>query len=497
VAIAAVTAPGSRPYGVYSTLAVLCDAVAVLAILPILRQRAWAGPTVAVLLAVPVGPALAAIAPAVWTVLAGPYTWVDAVWSGRPAGVGLGVTEPGGPYAFGPAAVALGLLTLALLVVSRGWRPAALWWAVPATPAILAGAAALHAPWPTVAALSLTIGAGAALVGALRRPAPVLAVVAAVATGAGLAGALVTRATTLAALAVILVVAALCGLAGRRLGVRITGWLVAAVSAPALALAAALAADAAVRWAALWVLGAAAVTLATSALLVRTSRAVETRRVEARLLEGAAHATALVALLLTTGALRHTAAVFTLWGMALGLSALRPGEPVVARRVRVAAAAFSELVAYWLLLVAGNVAVLEAYTLPAAGVALLAGWLAARTRPGLHSWSVYGPALLAGFAPSAAMLLVGAGEPARRLAIGVAAVIVVVAGSLRRRQAPVVVGGAVLALVAVHEVALVWDLLPRWIPLAVGGLLLVGLAITYERRRRDVARLREAVGRMR
>ena len=40
------------------------------------------------------------------------------------------------------------------------------------------------------------------------------------------------------------------------------------------------------------------------------------------------------------------------------------------------------------------------------------------------------------------------------------------------------------------------DLLPRWIYLAVGGLTLITLAATYERRRRDVTRLRAAVGRM-
>jgi len=54
----------------------------------------------------------------------------------------------------------------------------------------------------------------------------------------------------------------------------------------------------------------------------------------------------------------------------------------------------------------------------------------------------------------------------------------------------VVSGGLVLVLVALNGVPGLWDRLPRWIPLAAGGLLLVGLAITYERRRRDLARLR-------
>jgi hypothetical protein len=75
--------------------------------------------------------------------------------------------------------------------------------------------------------------------------------------------------------------------------------------------------------------------------------------------------------------------------------------------------------------------------------------------------------------------------------------VVVLAGAVRRRQAPVVVGGTCLAALAVHEAVLLWDLLPRWIPLAVAGLVLVALAVTYERRRRDLTRLRTAVGSMR
>jgi len=60
----------------------------------------------------------------------------------------------------------------------------------------------------------------------------------------------------------------------------------------------------------------------------------------------------------------------------------------------------------------------------------------------------------------------------------------------------VVIGGGVLLLVALHELTLVWDLLPRWIPLAAAGLLLVVLAMTLERRRRDLARFRAALIRM-
>jgi hypothetical protein len=305
-----------------------------------------------------------------------------------------------------------------------------------------------------------------------------------VAVPAGLAGALAARPTTLAALGAIAVVAAVCGIAGRTAAVRAASWLAAVASAAALAGAAGLAAGLAVQTAAFWTLLPAAAALAGSRLL--------RGRPEARLLEAGAHATAVVALLLTAGSISHAAGVCTLWGVAVGLSALR-GDP----SVRVAVAAGCELLGYWLLLASRQVAVLEAYTLPAAAVALLAGWLVARRRPALRSWTAYGPGLLAGFGPSAATLLVGEGMPVRRLALGVAALVVVLAGAVERRQAPVVVGGAVLALVAVHETVLLWDVLDRWILLGTAGLVLIGVAMSYERRRRDLARLTAAVGRMR
>ncbi len=484
--VAALTGP-TRPFGVYAALALLGDVVAIVAVRPVLRRTTWALPVFAALATVAGGPALAAVVPATWSLLAGPYAQLGSVWSGHP----VALSELDGGYALAPAAAGLALLTVALLATVRWWRPAMVWATLPGVPAILVTAAASHAPWPTVPALSLALGLGAALAWALSGRFPALAGVAVVAAGAGLAGALATKPATLTALGATLVVAVVCGVAGRGTAARASGWLVGVASTAALALAGALAADLAVRWAALWVLGAGAVALAASAGLYRP------RPGEARIVEAAAHATAVVALLLTIGAIRYTATVCTLWGIALGLRALWPAQPAAVRRTRVAVALGAELIAYWLILVAGGVTLLEAYTLPAAGVALAVGWLAARTRPSLHSWSAYGAGLLAGFGPSVVTLLVtGTGEPTRRLGIGVAGVLVVVAGSIRRRQAPVVIGGAALVAVAVHEIALVWDLLPRWIPLAAGGLLLVGLAMTYERRRRDMARLRESLTRM-
>jgi hypothetical protein len=156
----------------------------------------------------------------------------------------------------------------------------------------------------------------------------------------------------------------------------------------------------------------------------------------------------------------------------------------------------AELGGWWLLIAGERVATVEAYTVPAAAVALLAGWSARRSRSGMSSWTTYGPALAAALLPTLASVLVGEGEPLRRLLLGAGALVVLLAGAYARLRAPVVAGGAVLAVVALHELVLVWDLLPRWIPLAAAGLLLVGLAMTLERRRRDLARFRATLARM-
>jgi hypothetical protein len=134
--------------------------------------------------------------------------------------------------------------------------------------------------------------------------------------------------------------------------------------------------------------------------------------------------------------------------------------------------------------------------LPVAAVALVGGWLALRARPERSSWLAYGPGLAAALLPSLASVLVEDGQAVRRLLVGIGALAAVVAGSVWRRQAPVVIGGVTLVVVAGAELVRVWDLLPRWIFLAAGGFVLIGLAMTYERRRRDLVRIRTTVGRM-
>ncbi|MGC5021593.1 SCO7613 C-terminal domain-containing membrane protein [Micromonospora sp. DT47] len=487
---AALVVPGGEPVALYAALAALLLAVADRG--AVLGRLVGGGSTALAVLAA---------APVTVRALTSPYGGPVRPWSGAPAPVAV----PGAP------AVAAALLVLAVAAALVA-RRAAGGRAIPGLAALPFGAAALpvllvtaRTPWPTVPAAVLLTGVAALLVAALAEPvgpqAPpglVTVPVGLVWTGCGLVGLLATRAGTLAGLALLVVAAAVTGAAARRAEVRLLGWLAAVTAATCFAVTAPLAAGLPVRTAGFAVLAVAVVVLFAAPLLGRRGPGHPAElRLGRRALEAAAQAVALVALLLTTAAPRHAAAVCVLWGAAVALRVLRRGESTAGRWALAGIAGGSELLGAWLLLAAGGVVLLEAYTLPAAGLALAAGLVALRSRPGLTSWLALGPGLAAGLLPSLASVL-GAPEPQpwRRLLLGAAALGVVLAGATRRWQAPVLLGGATLVLLALYELARGWDLLPRWIYLAVGGLALIALAATYERRRRDLTRLRAAVGSM-
>lgn len=91
-------------------------------------------------------------------------------------------------------------------------------------------------------------------------------------------------------------------------------------------------------------------------------------------------------------------------------------------------------------------------------------------------------------------------EWTRPLLLGAAGLLLTLLGARHRLRAPLVLGGSALALVTLHELApylvQVTDALPRWVPPALAGLLLLALGATYEQRLRDVRRVREVLGRM-
>ncbi|MER5703858.1 hypothetical protein ABT023_18215 [Micromonospora sp. NPDC002296] len=476
--------------------------------------------------------ALLAAAPVIVAALVAPHGGPALPWSGAP----IGGTIPGAA----PAGVALLVLTLAAALAGRpshflgkrghsashapsfresaganrtpvgppdgvqrpgatvggaavvgAWLPAVPF-AAAALPVLLAAAGT---PWPVVPAVLLLTGLAALLAAALAGPRPLLVPVTVpvglVATASGLAGLLATRAGTLTGLGALVVVATVVAVGGRVGPVRLGGALVAVGAATGFAVTAALAASLPLRSASFAVLAVAVLVLAAAALPAGRDPA------RGPALDVAAQAVALLAVLLAGGSPRHAAAVCVLWGVAVGLRLLRRGEPTGRRWAFAGVAGGSELLGTWLLLGAGGVVLLEAYTLPTAGVALAAGVVALRTRPGLNSWLALGPGLAAALLPGlVSVLFAPEPQPWRRLLLGAGALAVVLAGSARRWQAPALLGGITLALLALHELVRSWDLLPRWIFLAVGGLALIGLAATYERRRRDLARLRAVVGRM-
>ncbi|MFJ2586452.1 SCO7613 C-terminal domain-containing membrane protein [Streptomyces sp. NPDC087538] len=158
------------------------------------------------------------------------------------------------------------------------------------------------------------------------------------------------------------------------------------------------------------------------------------------------------------------------------------------------------VLATWVRLTASGVSAPEAYTLPVTVPALAVGVLRRRRDPEASSWTAYGAGLSATLVPS---LFAAWVDPhwLRPLLLGVAALVITLAGARLRLQALLLVGGAVLALDTVHELApyvvQVVGALPRWLPPALAGLLLLVVGATYEQRLRDARRLKETVGRMR
>ncbi|MBT2472281.1 hypothetical protein J7E97_31605, partial [Streptomyces sp. ISL-66] len=155
--------------------------------------------------------------------------------------------------------------------------------------------------------------------------------------------------------------------------------------------------------------------------------------------------------------------------------------------------------ATWVRLAASDVTVPEAYTLPVTALALAVGFVRRRRDPLAASWTAYGPGLAATLLPSTVAVW---GDPhwVRPLLLGGAALAVTLAGARRRLRAPLLLGGATLVAVAAHEltpyVVQVVDALPRWLPPALAGVLLLVVGATYEKRLRDARRLREVIGRL-
>ncbi|MFJ2815507.1 SCO7613 C-terminal domain-containing membrane protein [Streptomyces sp. NPDC087294] len=446
--------------------------------LPMRRGLAGASATVQAL-------ALVSVAPVVAVALVGPVAWVGRVWSGAPSDARAAVTGGGFWPAHSwtaPVVLVAVAAVLASAVRDPDWRGRArdgalglVWAAVLTLPALL------ELPYP--AALLVQFLTVTALLPASR--ARLLPLVLALVTSVPLAlSALATRTATLVVLAALVL---LC--AG---GARFAGR--AAFLAPAAlgyAAAFAVAVGGAAGWApahtALLVL---VVATAAALLAARLGNGSEvTVPVEAA---GVAAGLLAVGLAATDPAL--LALVLGLCGAVTAATAAR-GD----RRPAGYPATGLFVLAAWVRLAAWEVTAPEAYTLPVSVAALLAGAVRRRRDTRVTSWTAYGAGLAVTLLPSLAATWSDV-HGTRPLLLGAAALVLTLLGARHRLRAPLVLGGAVLVLVALHELApylvqLAGAVL-RWVPPALAGAVLLGVGATYERRLRDVRRVREALGRM-
>ncbi|MFE6828692.1 SCO7613 C-terminal domain-containing membrane protein [Streptomyces sp. NPDC057690] len=425
--------------------------------------------------------------PAVGVTLLGPVAWLRHIWAGAPADARAAVTVDAfwPPYAVTVPLVLLAVAAvLATAVRGEERRPQALTAALTLTwAAVLVTPTALELPY-LVGLLIQGLTVPALLAPALRGAAARTATGLALLTSLGLALlSLATEPATLGVLTSLTVVFAVAAWRGR--------WTpVSAAASLGWATALACAVGASAGWrpetVALLVL---VVPVAAALLAARLDDSVTTVTVE---VTGAVAGFVAIALAVADPAL--LALVLSLCGVIAAGTAVRADR----RDIGYAAAALFVL-ASWVRLAAWQVGLPEAYTLPVTVPALLVGALRRRRDPAASSWTAYGPGLTVTLLPSLATAWSDV-EWTRPLLLGAAGLLLTLLGARHRLRAPLVLGGAVLALVTLHELApylvQVTDALPRWVPPALAGLLLLALGATYEQRLRDVRRVREVLGRM-
>jgi hypothetical protein len=141
---------------------------------------------------------------------------------------------------------------------------------------------------------------------------------------------------------------------------------------------------------------------------------------------------------------------------------------------------------------AADVRVLEAYTIPLAAGALLVGVIMQRSDSSLSSWSTLTVGLIVGLGPTL-IVAVARGGPTRTLGIIAAGLVCVAVGAMERLRAPLILGCTTLLVIGANALAPAAAAIPRWIPLALAGVLLLWMGSSFERRIGQVRALRASV----
>ena len=379
------------------------------------------------------------------------------------------------------AFVALGSLGIAAAAVGRRWGRVAV--LAPLVTSCIAVPVALDVSI-TVAVAALAAAWSLGIAWQLRRPAdPWRSVTVAAVGGAFVLAAALTVPTTVVATVVVVVGTGL--VAHRALRVELPSAPAWVALPPAMAVVGVALVSTRLgvggSGPALLAIAAAAVASATGPLVARrfgqASRAAVTT---ADSVVGAA----LVVGVFATRSVDAASVATVVLGVVAGVHALRPGRKGLVGVVLAAA-----VVLTWLRLVAADITLLEAYTLPFAGALLVGG--AVVPRGDRSSWTRNGGGLFAALAPSGTVAILD-GDLLRTVVVLVAAAAVVVWGAAVREQAPLAIGGSVLALLAVRHLGPIAADLPRYVTFGVVGIGLLVTGATFERRRRELRRAVDA-----
>ena len=411
---------------------------------------------------------------------------------------GISLAHPGGPgfAAAGWPELPLALVVLAscaitAVVAAGAWRGSR-----GSLDALAVALPVVAAPAAAVARLSfgITVGLLLALTLALtgwaaasRSLAPAGAALAA--APLTLVWALAGRVPTLVVLGCLTAAYSVCAWRARLPGVRAGAACLAVVSGGALAASSALAAGRPAWQAGLAVLASAALGQLAATLLARA------RPLPGLAVEASGWLAAVTGAALSLDTPQHASIALAVTGaLCLGV-ALRPSR----RPLLWAGLALGEA-ALCVWLAAMGVLAPEPYTVPAAAMLIAFGRYHSRRSPRAGSWATYGPGLAVLLLPSLTAAWLDHGW-LRPLLLGVAATAVTLAGGRARLRAPLLLGATVAVLDAGHEltpaISQLVGMLPRWVPIAVIGVVLLGVGATYEARLRDLGTLRRALAKLR
>jgi hypothetical protein len=152
--------------------------------------------------------------------------------------------------------------------------------------------------------------------------------------------------------------------------------------------------------------------------------------------------------------------------------------------------------ATWVRLADIGVTAPEPYTMPSAVALLLVGLDRLRRDPDATTVVALLPGLLLGTVPSLLWVLA---DPltVRAALLGAGCLLLVLAGTTLRWNAPLLVGAAVGTVVVLRELAPYAAQTPQWVLIGVAGTLLTVVGITWERRLRDLRGASAYLGRLR